>query len=106
MGELSAIKVKGDGIHCALCKDNQLEVRFRQGGERICPKGNKQHKELKKILQEKQIFPWIRDSIPLLYVNDELVSIAGFCNEQAYSAKDDQEGWQIEWSGLKEACLG
>lgn len=105
LGELSAKKVKGEGIHSAVCKDNKLEVRFRNGGERICPAGNNQHKELKKILQDEQILPWLRDTIPLLYLNDELVSIAGFCNEQAYSAKKDQEGWKIEWSGLKEARL-
>ena len=53
-----------------------LELRFRQGGEKIRPVDQSHTKTLKNLLQEESIVPWMRDRIPLLYAGDELVAVA------------------------------
>lgn len=54
----------------------QVDVRFRTGGETIRWKG--QTKSLKKLFQQWQIPPWLRDIVPLIYVNGELASVVGY----------------------------
>ena len=56
----------------------ELIVRFRVGGERLKPFGSKQHRSLKNLLQEADIPPWERTRIPLLFYNDQLISVLGY----------------------------
>jgi len=59
-----------------LTKENQtVEVRFRQGGEKIYQKHRQCSKSLKKIYQEKHIPLWERDRIPLIYIDTRLVLV-------------------------------
>lgn len=59
--------------------DSQVVVRFRQGGEVIKPKGQKQTRPLKKVLHEAQIPPWERPHIPLVYYQGHLILVWGIC---------------------------
>jgi tRNA(Ile)-lysidine synthase len=52
-----------------------LSVRPRVGGERFLPYGQSHTRELKKLLQEEGIVPWMRDRLPLLYSGDRLVAV-------------------------------
>lgn len=58
----------------------ELTVRFRQGGERLKPFGQKHHRSLKKLLNEAEVPTWERDRIPLLYHREQLVSVLGYWN--------------------------
>lgn len=71
---------------------SQLQVRFRQGGERICPAGRQGHHSLKKLFQEAEVPPWLRDRIPLIYQNDELIAVAGYWVADEYSVAEDGAG--------------
>ncbi len=53
----------------------KVTIRFRQGGESFIPHGSKQHKSLKHYFQEKRIPPWMRDHVPLLYVDGVLLKV-------------------------------
>jgi tRNA(Ile)-lysidine synthase len=53
-----------------------LEVRFRDGGERLRPHGRQETHRLKKLLQDQGILPWMRAAIPLLYADGALVAVA------------------------------
>ena len=55
--------------------DNGLTVKARIGGERISPLGQSHTRELKKLLQEEGIVPWMRDRLPLIYSGDRLVAV-------------------------------
>lgn len=50
-----------------------ITVRYRKGGETMIVNG--QTKSLKKLFQEWGVPPWLRDKIPLIYVQDELVAV-------------------------------
>lgn len=62
----------------------ELSVRFRCGGERFRLPEAKHHKSLKKMFQEAGVPPWKRGRIPLLYYNDQLVSVLGYWNASVY----------------------
>lgn len=68
----------------------KIELRFRQGGEKIVLHG--QHKELKKLFQDWKIPPWLRDDIPLIYVNDQLAVIVGYAVSDLFYA---ESGWRF-----------
>jgi tRNA(Ile)-lysidine synthase len=71
---IQAISAKpGIAIHA---KHDKVEVRYRQGGERLLYRGH--HRELKKMFQEFKVPPFFRDTIPLIYVNDELKAVVGY----------------------------
>lgn len=53
-----------------------LELRLRQGGERIKPAGNPHTRELRDLFQQGMIPPWRRIGCPLLYAGNELVAVA------------------------------
>lgn len=96
LGILQAVKRKGKGIKTALnlCR---LTVRFRQGGERCRTVGRKESHSLKKLMQEWRIPVWQRDSIPLIYCNETLVAVVGYCICEGFVAKSSEWGWVINF---------
>ncbi len=93
-GTLRARKIKGAGFRI---DGNTVEVRFRQGGETFRQAGKRHTTTLKKYLQEKGIPPWLRDRIPLIYLDGELVAIADLCIADKFSVDTNTMGWMIEF---------
>lgn len=56
--------------------NNEVSLRERQGSEKIQIKPKTPRKTLKNLYQEADIPPWERQA-PLLYINDELIAVAG-----------------------------
>lgn len=65
---------------------SQIEVRFRKGGESFRWHG--QTKSLKKLMQYWQIPSWMRDEIPLIYVNDVLAVIVGYAVSDDFYSRE------------------
>ncbi len=93
-GHLMAKKVKGNGFKLGL---ESLQVRFRQGGEKLIPAGKKHRVSLKKYLQSQGVPPWLRDRIPLVYSEDRLVAVADMCVAEGFSVEGENEGWLLDW---------
>lgn len=72
----------------------RIHVRFRQGGELFYWRG--QTKQLKKLWQQWKVPPWQRDDIPLLYIDDQLVSVVGFAISDHYFSRDSTNTYHIE----------
>ncbi len=94
-GELRVYQTEGDGLR--IQDDRQIEVRFRQGGERCRPAGQAYSRELKILFQEWAVPHWLRGRIPLIYVEGELAAIAGFCTCQPFVASGSELSWQFDW---------
>lgn len=56
--------------------DRPLQVRLRQGGERIKPAGDLHTRELRDLFQQARMAPWLRARCPLIYGNGELIAVA------------------------------
>ena len=51
-----------------------LHIRYRRGGE-VLKRADGHHRPLRAVLQDQAIPPWLRDRIPLIYLNDELLCV-------------------------------
>lgn len=65
----------------------QLSIRFRQGGESLQLDG-RGSRSLKKLFQEWQVYPWMRERVPLLYVDDNLAAVVGHAIDQRFITKE------------------
>ena len=93
--QIKAVDSVGEGLDKNLL-DESLTVRFRQGGEKFHPAGRRHSQSLKKLLQEANIPPWERDVLPLVYLGDELIAVAGLWVCREYSVADGESGWLVE----------
>jgi len=78
---------QSEGLRLKIPASGKLSVKFRRGGEAI--KLSKT-RTLKNVFQEQSMPPWLRDRIPLIFCDDELVAVAGL------------PGWFIEPTVAKE----
>lgn len=97
---LVASSEKGKGISKKRIENKIVEIRFRQGGEKIRPENQSISKSVKHLFQEKGVLPWCRDRIPLIYIDNQLALIPGFCMDEKFAAKNNEASWDISWTGL------
>lgn len=74
----------------------RLEIRFRQGGELFHWHG--QRKQLKKLFQEWRVPTWLRDRLPLLYINGKLAQVVGYAIADTFYGEESQNNYQISLS--------
>lgn len=72
----------------------QYRVRFRQGGERCQPEDRARSQTLKKLLQEYALEPWLRDRVPLVYRDSELVAVGDLWLQQGVARPG---GRRMQW---------
>lgn len=90
---LTASASVGKGLSQSKLKSANISLRFRRGGESCRPVGRGQTHQLKKLFQEWQVPPWLRGSVPLIYVNGELAEVVGYCRCETFSASDGEASW-------------
>ena len=96
LGRLQATAVRGSG----LARDKlpqELQVRFRRGGERLRLPGRSHRSYLKNLLQEGQLLPWWRDRLPLIYASGQLVAVADLWIAAEFSAGAEADAIRIVW---------
>ncbi|MBK9427115.1 MAG: tRNA lysidine(34) synthetase TilS, partial [Gammaproteobacteria bacterium] len=74
-----------------------LSVRYRHGGERVHPLGRGASNTLKKVLLERGLEPWLRDRVPLIERDGELVAVGDLFVCQSAVARVGEPGWLPEW---------
>lgn len=97
-GELSAEKKVGRGLSAEYCTDARLEIRFRQGGEKIRLPLKKHRQDLKKLFQEAGVPFWLRDRVPLLYNGNRLVAVADMWIDADSQSKNNEQSWHLQWN--------
>ncbi len=98
-----AVEKGGKGVDLARWHSGNIEIRFRQGGERCQLAGHKQSHSLKKLLQDKGVPPWERGRIPLLYIDDQLAVVVGFWVCEPFVVSAGQPGVAVSLSAGKSA---
>ncbi len=96
LGRLAPLAVEGAGILASLAAAG-VGVAFRQGGERCRPAGRPHGRELRKLLQEAGIPPWMRERLPLITVQGEVAQIPGVTTCEPFAAGPGEPGIQIRW---------
>lgn len=98
LGNLSIKELLGRGVKRDLWDSSTVTVRTRQGGERIKLTGRSGRKQLKKLLNEERILPWVRSLLPLIYLGDELVAVADLWVAEPFLADENEPAYQIKWT--------
>ncbi|HHH43178.1 MAG TPA: tRNA lysidine(34) synthetase TilS [Gammaproteobacteria bacterium] len=101
-GVLRASPVAGSGLRLPAGQE-RVQVRFRQGGEVLRPAGRAHHHRLKKLLQEWRVPDWERGRVPLLYLGDELIAVAGLCVCEGFRSGASEPGLALSWSRLPDS---
>jgi tRNA(Ile)-lysidine synthase len=91
LGFVLAVERADEGI--GIPSDAIITIKFRQGGELFSWHG--QTKQLKKLFQQWAIPPWLRDKIPLLYINDQLAAVVGYAVSDLFFIKNPSDAWRL-----------
>ncbi len=95
-GRLRLVRSRGSGLSASKV-GGELAVRYRVGGERIQPLGSGHARELKKLLQERGVVPWMRERIPLLWSGDALAAVADLWVAAEFAAGAAEQGLRVHW---------
>lgn len=94
-GSLGLRVATGEGVRWQV--GDNAEIRFRQGGERCRPTGRQHSTSLKKLLQEYRLEPWLRDRVPLLYINGSLAAVGDLFVCADFAATCEDVGVVLRW---------
>jgi tRNA(Ile)-lysidine synthase len=98
-GELRLVTTQDYGIPDRWARDG-LTVAFRVGGERFRPQRCRYQKSLKHWFQDQGIVPWMRNAVPLLYHDDQLIAVADIClADDLPQGAGDGPFWRPQWTG-------
>jgi len=78
---------------------DQVTVRWRQGGEKIQPDPARPRRSLKHLLQETSMPPWER-TLPLLFCGNNLVWAPGIGVDCAFQTAAREAAWFVSWRRL------
>ena len=76
----------------------RVDVRSRTGGEAFLPAGGAHHRPLRKWLQEHDVLPWRRESLPLFFAGDRLIAVADLGVAAEFAARSAEPSWRIAWN--------
>ena len=84
---LKAVLSKKGGLAKMHWDTAAITIKMRQGGEVLELPNRQGHHTLKKLFQEAGIPPWIRKTLPLIYLNNELAAVGDlWINKKFYTA--------------------
>lgn len=99
-GLLEAEAGAGEGLRAAACTGGEVELRFREGGERLRPRPGGARRTLKALFQEAGVPPWLRDRVPLVFVEGRLAAVAGRWVDAEFAAAPGEPSWKLSWKEL------
>ena len=96
-GKIGFKETKGKGLSL-IHASKKITVRGREGGERCKPFGRDRSQKLKKLLQESDVSPWLRDRLPLIYVDKELAAVADLWVCDKFHTHPEETGITFSWT--------
>ena len=97
-GEIIFEPVQGSGLDPQRLLAAQVTLRPRVGGERIRVVGDAHHRTIKQLYQRAAVPPCLRQSVPLLYLDDEFSWLPGVGIAASVALMDSlATGWQPHW---------
>jgi len=96
-------ETEGQGLDPSLLQW-PLQLRFRQGGERLRPQGAAHSRSLKNLMQERGVLPWRRNALPLFYSGNTLVAVGGMWLASEYCVAAGEPGLMPVWESAFQLC--
>lgn len=94
---LGRLKTAGGiaGIDPQRWADGRITVAYRSEGLRCTPAGRQGSRSLKKLFQEGDVPPWLRERTPLIFIDGELAAVADHCVCKPFAAAG--AGVRVVW---------
>ena len=96
-GRLLITAKAGPGLSTVAWAQSQVTVRYRQGGESIRLPGRDGSHTLKKLFQEAGVPPWVRERMPLVYLDERLASVGGKWINVEFYRHGDGDNLSLQW---------
>lgn len=96
-GSLQLVQTIEPGLSAELWQKGNISVRYRNAENNCRMPGKQNSHSLKKFFQEQEIPPWIREKIPLIFNDDELLAIPGYWVNPQYLNGTTQHNLRIDW---------
>jgi tRNA(Ile)-lysidine synthase len=77
----------------------ELQVTSRTAGELFRPAGAGHRRPLRKWLQERGVLPWLRQRVPLVIAQGEIVAIGDLAYGHGLDARPGEPSWVVAWHG-------
>lgn len=94
LGSLMSVPGAG-GIDPARFHGGHKQVAFRREGLSCQPAGRQGHRSLKKLFQDLDVPPWLRERVPLLFIDGELAAIGDYVVSSDFATTGP--GIQLHW---------
>ena len=88
---------QGEGLAIDRLGGHKLRIASRQGGERFKPDLARPTRTLKHLLQEANMPPWLRERLPLIYLDDTLALVPHVGVDCMMQATERDMGLVIRW---------
>lgn len=95
LGEFSLAASAAGGLPAG----GRAEIGFRAGGEMLRPHPGRPRKRLKDLCQEAGIVPWMRERLPLVYVDGRLAAVADLWIDADLATPPGGPSLMPVWSG-------
>jgi tRNA(Ile)-lysidine synthase len=92
-GTLGILELSGRGTR----PEWHLRVAPRCGGERIASLADGSHRGVKQVLQEAQVPPWLRNSVPVVWEDDRVVAVGTLARDHEFAARLERHGLSLKW---------
>lgn len=92
-GTLTVVAEEAEGLKSL----ENVVIRNRQDGDRCRPSGRGGSRLLKKLFQEHDVPPWLRDSWPICVVGEEIVAVPGICICEGWKSEKKATGFALKW---------
>jgi tRNA(Ile)-lysidine synthase len=97
-GTLRLESHKGSGIAADWLQSGRLFVRIRHGGEKLRLTRGGPQRTLRNLLQEGEVPPWMRERLPLLYLDDRLAAVPGIGVDARFRCAAQGQGLLPVWA--------
>ena len=88
---------QGEGLAIDRLGGHKLRIASRQGGERFKPELARPTRTLKYLLQEANMPPWLRERLPLIYLDDTLAVVPNIGVDCMMQASERDIGLVVHW---------
>jgi tRNA(Ile)-lysidine synthase len=95
LGTLCWVPQRG-GLDSRRLPDTLL-VRRRSGGESLKIGARAKTQSVQHLCQAMGVLPWMRDALPLIYANENLVAIGDIWQDARWRAARDEPGFACRW---------
>lgn len=98
-GFLQTVPGSSMGIREKYWNCGVITARFRQGGETCRLIKRRGTRTLKNLFQEKSIPPWVRNRVPLIYIDGQLAAVADLWICEPFFGDCSNGNVALRWSG-------